>query len=132
MYSYDEILQKMVDKYKELSGFEVFEESDIMIRLRVLAGELFNSYNALEYVKRQMNVKTAESEYLDNHALQRGLSRKNGVKAKGEVTFSLSAIASRDIVIDKGTVVSTASADVKSFETDETVIIKDGTLSVKA
>lgn len=132
MYSYDEILQKMVDKYKELSGFEVFEESDIMIRLRVLAGELFNSYNALEYVKRQMNVKTAESEYLDNHALQRGLSRKNGVKAKGEVTFSLSTIASRDIVIDKGTVVSTASADVKSFETDETVIIKEGTLSVKA
>lgn len=132
MYSYDEILQKMVEKYEELSGFKLYEESDIMIRLRVLAGELYNSYNALDYVKRQMNVKTAESEYLDHHALQRGLSRKSGVKAKGEVTFLLSSIASSDVVIDKGTVVSTASADVKSFETDETVIVKAGTISVKA
>ncbi len=132
MYSYDEILGKMVEKYEELSGFKLYEESDIMIRLRVLAAELYNSYSALEYVKRQMNVKTAENEYLDNHALQRGLSRKSGVKAKGEVTFSLSSIIDTDIVIDKGTVVSTASADVKSFITDETVVLKAGSLSVKA
>ncbi len=132
MYSYNEILDKMVKKYEELSGFKLYEESDIMIRLRVLASELYNSYNALEYVKRQMNVKTAESEFLDNHALQRGLARKNGVKAKGEVTFALSSVIDTDIIIDKGTVVSTASADVKSFETDETVILKAGSLSVKA
>lgn len=132
MYSYDEILEKMVKKYEELSGFKIYEESDIMIRLRVLASELFNSYNALEFVKRQMNVKTAESEYLDNHALQRGLSRKNGVKAKGEVTFSLSSVIDTDIIISKGTVVSTSSADAKSFETDEAVVLKAGSLSVKA
>ena len=132
MYSYDEILDKMVKKYEELSGFKLYEESDIMIRLRVLSAELYNSYTALEFVKRQMAVSTAESEYLDQHALQRGLSRKSGNKAKGEVTFSLSTIAARDVVIDKGTVVATASADVKSFETDEAVIIKEGTISVKA
>lgn len=132
MYSYDEILDKMVKKYEELSGFKLYEESDIMIRLRVLSAELFNSYTALEFVKRQMAVSTAESEYLDHHALQRGLERKNGSKAKGEVTFRLATVVPTDIVIDKGTVVSTATADVKSFETTEAVILKAGAISVKA
>ena len=101
MYSYDEILDKMVKKYEELSGFKLYEESDIMIRLRVLSAELYNSYTALEFVKRQMAVSTAESEYLDHHALQRGLERKNGSKAKGEVTFRLATVVPTDIEIGR-------------------------------
>lgn len=131
MYSYDEILSKMVQKYEELSGFSLSNESDIMLRLKVLSSELFNSYSALEFVKRQMFVPTAEAAFLDKHALERGLSRKSGVKARGEVTFSLSSVITSDIVINKGTVVSTQGPDVKTFETTQAVVLKAGRLSVK-
>lgn len=132
MYSYENILSKMVSKYEELSGGKLSNESDIMLRLRVLASELFNSFSALEFVKRQMFVPTAQAQFLDKHALERGLVRKNGVKAKGEVTFSLSSVIESDVVIDKGTVVSTQGPDVKSFETTQAVVLKAGKLSVKA
>lgn len=132
MYSYENILEKMVNKYEELSGFKLQNESDIMLRLRVLSSELFNSFSALEFVKRQMFVPTAQESFLDKHALERGLTRKSGVKAKGEVTFCLSSVIAADVVIDKGTVVSTQGPDVKSFETTQAVVLKAGKLSVKA
>lgn len=132
MYSYEEILDKMVKKYEQLAGFSINRESDIMIRLRVLAGELYNSFCAVEFVKRQMFVSGASGEYLDNHALTRGIYRKSGAKAKGEVTFSLSSAIDSDIVIDEGTVVSTTGAQVLSFQTINQVVLKAGTVSVKA
>ena len=68
----------MLDTYEEESGFRPNNESDIMIRLRVLAGEVYRERVYAEYIMRQMFPTTAEGEYLDAHAQQRGLSRKNG------------------------------------------------------
>lgn len=130
MSSYEEILNRMVEKYEELSGFSINRESDIMIRLKVLAGEVYNSAVANEFLKRQMFLSTASGEYLDKHALTRGLYRKEAVKATGEVTFYRNVITDTDVVIEKGTVVSTAGPQIRQFVTDETVTMTANTGSV--
>ncbi|MBQ7133976.1 MAG: baseplate J/gp47 family protein [Ruminococcus sp.] len=132
MSSYEEILSRMVKKYEELSGNTVNEQSDIMLRLSVLSGELYNSYVAGEFIKRQMFVSTATGEYLDKHALSRGLSRKEAGKASGEVTFSVETVSDKDIVIDKGTVVSTSGESAVQYITDSAVTLYAGDQSVTA
>ena len=54
MESYDEILTRMKEHYRELSGFAPENESDIMLRLRVLAGEVFKERAYADYIMRQM------------------------------------------------------------------------------
>lgn len=130
MNSYDDILNSMVKKYEELSNVTLNEQSDIMLRLKVLCGELYNSLEALEFVKRQMFVQSASGEYIDKHALSRGIYRKEAKKAKGEVTFSLDFESENDIVIEKGTVVSTAGENAASYVTDTTVTLYAGSRNV--
>ena len=132
MEKYDDILKRMKLKYKELSGFLPNDESDIMLRLKVLAGEIFNSTQAMEFLKNQMFVSTASGEYLDKHALMRGLYRKDAAKAIGVVTFCTDTVALSDIVIEEGTVVATLDKEPKQFVTKETVTLKANTNNVKA
>ena len=72
----------MTDRYRQISGIQPENESDIMLRLRTLAGEIFNERAYAEYILRQMFPTTAQGEYLDAHAAQRGLSRRAGTKAE--------------------------------------------------
>lgn len=132
MENYDEILERMRGRYKELTGFEPYEESDIGVRLRVLAGELFGMGVNIEWVKRQMNFTTAEGEYLDYHAEYRGLKRYSATKSVGEVIFSMSSPAVQDVVIPKGCVVATTDKEPLCYETTENVTISIGTTAVHA
>ena len=129
MDSYDDILRRMKLKYRSLAGFLPSDESDIMLRLKVLAGEIYNMAVANEYVKQQMFAQTASSQYLDSHAQQRGLYRKDAEKAIGVVTFSTEEAAVSDIVIEEGTVVSTAQEEPLQFVTKYAATIKAGSNS---
>ena len=53
--SYESIYERMKAKYEELSGADFDEGSDIAIRLRVLAGEIFNAQSGMEWGKRNTN-----------------------------------------------------------------------------
>ncbi len=127
MYTYDEILERMEIRYEELSGHVPDEASDIGIRLRVLAGEVFALYARLEYIKKQIMPSSADGDFLESHALMRGLQRKNGVAASGVVTFYTSGNAVGDVRIPKGTVVSTAGSGSVRFKTVEEAVISSGT-----
>lgn len=127
MTGYEEILSRMKERYTEISGYQVPELSDIDVRMKVLAGELFNAEVNLEFIKRQMFPSTATSEYLDLHAQDRGLSRKQAVKATGEVRFSISEPIDENISIPKGTVVSTDEAGEQyRYLTDEAAVLTAG------
>lgn len=130
MNSHEDILESMVEKYEELSNVTVNEQSDIMLRLKVLSGELYNSYLALEFIKRQMFVSSATGEYIDKHALSRGIYRKEAKKATGEVTFSVSLPSENDIVIEQGTVVSTSGENIAQYVTDSTVTLYAGSRNI--
>ncbi len=113
-------------KYEEESGSTFDEASDIAIRLKVLAGEIYNAQVNFEWLKNQMFAETATGEYLDYIASQRGLTRKNAVKAQGEITFYISEPIDYDIIIPIGTVVATADNEPLRFCTTEAQEITAG------
>ncbi len=129
MRGYDEILTKLQEDYTERTGTQPDRASDIGIRLRVVAGELFSLYAQLNWLKNQMFPNTAQGEFLELHAAQRGLERKSGTKARGEVDLYLQSRMNYDITVPEGTVVSTAGSDPVRFETDEEITIRSGQLS---
>ena len=113
----------MKRKYRELSGIIPENESDIMLRLRVLAGELYEQAVYADFIRRQSFVETAQGTYLDGHAAVRGIRRKNGTKAVGEVVFSAAEPEHDVITVPRGTVVCT-SEDGHRFVTDDVTYIQ--------
>lgn len=130
MKTYEEIAEDMKQRFYEQAGYSPDEASDIGIRIRVLAGEIYNMQTYLEWIKRQAFPQTAQGEYLDYHAQMRGLERKEAVKAVGEVEFSVEQAAEIRIDIPQGTVVSTGGEYPVSFETTEYACINQGETSV--
>lgn len=120
----------MKARYEELSGFSVDEASDIAIRLKVLAGEIYNMETTLAWEKRQMFASTATGEQLDLLAAQRGLTRKPAAKAKGTLTFSLAETVDYPVSIPKGTVVATNEEIPVRIVTTEDSEIPQATYSV--
>lgn len=76
METYDEIYGRMKNAYENETGDSFNEVSDIAIRLKVLAGEIFKLQTNLEWWKRQMFAVSASGECLDKLASQRGIERK--------------------------------------------------------
>ena len=112
----------MISRYAGYAGFTPAEESDIMLRMKVLAGEIYTRQAEAEFIKRQMFPSTATGEYLERHAAQRGLSRKPSRRASGSVLFFAEDEAHGDILIPAGTEVCTYS-DMKRFVTDSDAVL---------
>lgn len=130
MVTYEDILNRMLGEYRKLSGIEPSKASDVYVRMCVLAGEIYNTAVNMDWLKRQMFVGTATGEYLDYHAAQRGITRRESSAALGEVVFSVEIGAIVDFVIPKGTVVSTSGEEPLCFETTSSAVLKQGKYSV--
>ena len=85
---FEEIYAHMAAEYKTLAGVEPEDATDVSIRLKVLAGELYTVLCAAESLKLNCFPQTAAGEALDLHAEERGLVRKDAVKSVGTLTFS--------------------------------------------
>lgn len=119
----------MKSRYELESETEVDEKSDIAIRLKVLAGEIYNAQVNFEWLKNQMFADTASGEYLDYLAKQRGLERKKALKAQGEIIFSIPQAVDHNIIIPLGTVAATDdSSPVRFCTTEEGEISAGNTL----
>lgn len=119
----------MKNKYCQESETEIDEKSDVAIRLKVLAGEIYNAQVNFEWLKNQMFADTASGEYLDYIAKQRGLKRKKALKAQGEILFSISQAVDHNIIIPIGTVVATDdSSPIRFCTTEEGEISAGNTL----
>lgn len=126
MSTYEAIVENMKSDFFEKTGYLPDEASDIGIRIRVLAAQLYNLTTYLEWLKRQAFLQTAEGQYLDYHAQLRGLSRKPAVKAVGLVRFSVDVPATEKIDIPAYTVVSTSGENPISFETTQYAALEVG------
>ncbi len=124
-YSYEEILERMSDKFYELSGYEADRVSDVGIRMRVLAGEIFSLTSELDQIKKQMFVTTASGDKLDLHAQMAGTERIKGEKAQGRIMFRLDVPLEYDIIIPKGTI-CTNSEGTLNYVTIEEQSIESG------
>lgn len=126
--TYDEILERMSDKFTELSGFEPDSASDIGIRLRVLAGEIFSLNTELAWIKKQMFPNTASGEMLDLHAAQRGLERQRGAKAKGTIAFILDMPVEFDVIVPAGTICTNDEGSLNYITSQEYTIRRGSTV----
>ncbi len=126
MENYDVIYKRMKETYEQKKGAKIDDASDIAIRLKVLAGEVYNLETGFDWLKRQMFLSTATGESLDYLASQRGLERKEATKAKGEIMFMISEAVDHTIVIPEGTVVATTDNVPIRFVTTETDRIPAG------
>lgn len=132
MKGYDEILSAMREKYTQRTGTSPDEATDIGVRLSVLAGEVFSLYAQLNWLEHQMFPNTAEGEWLELHAAQRGLERRGGRKAVGEVHFYLPYAMTFDVTVPEGTVCATAGSEPVRFRTTEQVTIPSGRMNARA
>lgn len=126
METYEEIYSRMKQKYEDEYGSGLDDSSDIGIKIRVLAGELYNLGCSLEWLKRQMFVETADGENLDRLAMQRGITRRPAVKATGYIRFSVDDSLNADIAIPRGSVVSTFGIDPVRVVTTEDAELSSG------
>ncbi len=106
MESYEALVERMEKRYEELAGFPPRYASDTDIRIRVLAGEIFSCMAAVEWLKKQRNPYTAEGTELESLARQRGVFRKEAIKARGKLRFSVILPSWYTITIPAGTVCS--------------------------
>lgn len=130
MTDFNQILEDMKEDFRTLSGVNPDDASDIGIRLRVLAGQLFALYSKCDWLLRQSFPQTASGEYLDLHAQHRAVERKSAYNAVGEITFYREAESPSDISIPIGTICSTKGDNAKRFITTENAVLPTGEKSV--
>lgn len=83
----DTLTREMERVFEERAGYPAGSATDVGIRIRTLAGELYALYTRLDFYRRQAFPSTATGTYLDEHARMRGLTRKAAGTAAGTVVF---------------------------------------------
>ena len=69
--TYEEILRRMEQVYLEQAGFVPQADSDLGIRLRVLAGEVYNLHSGILWLNREAFPQTATGERLEQDVYKR-------------------------------------------------------------
>ncbi len=130
MESYESILKRMEENFKNITGHDADKSADIGIKMRLLASELYSCYGYLNWLKNEMFIQTANGNSLDNHAILRGLERKKGTYATGKIEFSVTVASLQNIVIPIGTICSTSGVSPLFFEVTEETILPAGHTAV--
>ncbi len=120
--NYSEIFERMKSEFERNAGYVPDDASDIGIRMKTLAGEIFSLESSLDFLKRQMFPTTATGEYLDKHAEMRGIKRKAAIKSKGTLMFYVERPLSYSFTVPKGTVCSVSDGSLR-FITDEDTVL---------
>ena len=119
-------LETMREEYRRQTGNLPGEDSDIGIRMALLAGQLEGLEEQLTRLAAQADPETAEGEALDRHAGSRGLSRKEARTAVGTLRFSRSSPAPEDIPLPRGLICSAAGEGAGRFITSRDGVIPAG------
>ena len=110
-------LTAMRAEYQRLTGALPGEDSDIGIRMALLANQLELLEEELGALRQAADPETAEGEMLDRHADSRGLRRKEAAAAGGVLRFYREGAAAQEIILPQGLVASTAGAEPVRFVT---------------
>lgn len=130
--TYDEILDSMKTAFQEEKGETVKNLSDLEMRFKAVASEIYSVFAFGDYILKQGFPQTATGEHLERHGALRGITRKTASPAKGTLTFSLLEETDKGVTIPAGTVCSVSGKPFIQFSTDEAVEIKAGELSAQA
>ena len=130
METYEGILGRMQAKFEELAGYPADDASDIGIRLRVLAGEVYSLAAAMDWLERQTFAQTAQGEALDLRAAERGIARRGAAAASGTLTFARAKPLWYKAAIEKGTVCAVPGEGGARYVTTEAASLPAGSTEV--
>ena len=100
----EQIYQEMKTMLEARSGIVFDEGGDMALRLRAVAFEIESLWSQLAWTKKQVFPQSATGDFLDLHAVERGLSRGVSTKAVGEMRFETSTKQHGTITIPAGVV----------------------------
>lgn len=132
--SEDEWLNLIIEDGTSFWGEDITERDGTSIHqfYRPYAGRLAELERELKKVHEALRLVDAEGQELDYIGERLGVARLQARRATGEVTFSRSTQATKDYLIQKGTVVETGGDDSIEFVTTEKVVLNSGDTSVTA
>lgn len=116
----------MENRFFEECGDYPKNYSDVELRFKAVASEIYAAYTASDFALKQAFVQTATGNYLDMHAEMRGITRKKPEFAKSTLSFFLSDILDFDVEIPKGTICAVKDNPMIQFATDYTVWVLAG------
>ena len=111
-------------------GLEPAPSSDLELRFKAVASEIFSAYSFAEFVLRQGFPQTASGEYLDRHAQLRGIERKAASVAQGQLLFSIEEPLEFDVSVPAQTVCASEARPFVQFATVQAAVITAGETSV--
>lgn len=121
-----EIYEQMLAVFTQKTGFAMEDTADLAVRLYAAAAELETLYAYSDWALRQSFPQQATGEYLELHAQLRGITRKGGKKAVGQLRFKLAAPLEADVPVAAGTVCTTQG--LVRFVTTQDGVIPAGSL----
>jgi len=124
MKTVEEIYKALSDCYIGMTGYNPPEVSEFSLRLYAYAAQIQALFVHMDWVEAQCFPQTAVGDALTSHALVRGLTRKEGSKAAGEITFGRDEAADQALPIQSGTVCLTE--DLVRYETTAFCVILPG------
>ena len=104
MKTVEEIYKTLRDGYAGISGYTPPEGSEFSIRLYAYAAQIQALFVHMDWVESQCFPQTATGDALTDHALTRGLSRKEGTRAAGRISFGRDEASEQELPIPAGTV----------------------------
>lgn len=128
--TFDLIYQSIQDKFAELSGQEVNDDSDLGIRMKIIAGEMKQLYDEVDFCAKQIFPQTATGIYLERHGACRDLHKKPANAAGGVLRFSRTTAALQNIVIPEGTLCSSSDGGGMTYVTDTDAVLPAGSTYV--
>lgn len=121
----------METEFFDECGEYASDYSDIELRFRAVASEIYAAHTTADFALKQAFVQTATGNYLDMHAEMRSITRKTAATATGVLTFYLPQELETDTDIPSGTVCSVKDDPLLQFTTEEAAVIPAGSLSVQ-
>ena len=91
--------------------------------------ELYSCMAAVEWLKKQKNPYTAVGAELESLARERGVFRREALKAKGKLRFSILSPSQYDIEIPAGTVCAAEGENGARYITLQKVVLPQGSTS---
>ncbi len=128
--SLEETLAQMMSDYQKIINMPINKNSDMYIKIKTLASQIFSLNTKLKWVEKQIFPQTASGKFLDYHAQTRGLKRKTAKNSVGKLTFSISEPSKQDVEIPVNTICFSAINPEIKFATTSKGVIKAGETSV--
>ena len=121
----------MKDKFTELAGYSPDDASDVGIRMKVLAGEVYSLGCAVDWLKEQTYAQSAVGGQLEMRAAERGVTRKPASAPTGTLTFGRKTTALWYAVpIPAGTVCATSGTGAARYVTTQEAELAVAAMSV--